>query len=83
MDEMHGELFGAFAAKCGEVAFRKLWQVANATDTATPQQERLLLWFAEMALGKPRTMDTAPASASGGAGVIILPAIQEDDQLTV
>ena len=78
MDEVREELFSTFAAKVGEVAFRKLWQVANDTDTATPQQERLLLWFAEMALGKPRTMDAAPASASGGVGVIILPAIADD-----
>ena len=70
------EVFETFAAKCGEVAYRKLWQVANGTDTAAPQQERLLLWFAEMALGKPRTMDASPASASGGVGVVILPAVE-------
>ena len=77
MDE---DVFSTFAAKSGEVAFRKLWQVANGTDPATAQQERLLLWFAEMALGKPRTMDAAPASAGGGVGVIILPAIADDGE---
>lgn len=80
MGRLDEDVFSTFAAKCGEVAFRKLWQVANATDTATPQQERLLLWFAEMALGKPRTMDAAPASASGGVGVVILPAVEIDGQ---
>lgn len=74
------EVFETFAAKCGEVAFRKLWQVANATDTATAQQERLLQWFAEMAMGKPRTMDASPASASGGVGVVILPAVDIAEQ---
>ena len=79
LDEVHDEVFETFAAKVGEVAYRKLWQVANGTDTATPQQERLLQWFAEMALGKPRTMDAAPASASG-VGVVILPAVEFEGQ---
>ena len=80
MDEQREELFSVFTAKCGEVAFRKLWQVANGTDTTTPQQERLLLWFAEMAMGKPRTMEATPGgAAASGVGVIILPAIQGEE----
>ena len=79
MVQLDEEVFETFAAKSGEVAFRKLWQVANGTDTATPQQERLLQWFVEMALGKPRTMDAAPASASG-VGVVFLPAVEFEGQ---
>ena len=79
LNEVSEELFATFAAKSGEVAFRKLWQVANGTAEATAQQERLLQWFAEMALGKPRTMDASPASASGG-GVVILPAVEIAEQ---
>lgn len=77
MDE---EVFSTWMAKIGEVAARKLWAMANADDASPQQRERLLTWFAEMALGKPRTMDAAPASASGGAGVVILPAVEIDDQ---
>ena len=80
MDEDQNEVFATFAAKVGEVAFRKLWQMANAEDASPQQRERLLTWFAEMALGKPRTMDAAPASASGGAGVVILPAVEIDGE---
>ena len=75
MDEVQDEVFGTFAAKVGEVAFRKLWQMANAEDASPAQRERLLTWFAEMALGKPRTMDAAPA-ATGAGGVVILPAVE-------
>ena len=75
------EVFSTWAAKVGEVAFRKLWQVANATDTATPQQERLLQWFAEMAMGKPRTMEATPGgAAASGVGVVILPEVVGDGQ---
>lgn len=78
MDE--SELFNTFAAKCGETAYRKLWAIANSEAAPMPQRERLLQWFAEMALGKPRTMEAAPGGTPGGCGLIILPAVVEQEQ---
>ena len=80
---MYEETFSSFAAECGEIAYRTLWEVANAEDTPAQQRERLLLWFAEMALGKPRTMEAAPGGAPGGSGLVILPDVLEDNELTV
>ena len=75
------ELFNFWLVKVGETATRKLWAIANGEGTPAATRERLLQWFAEMAVGKPRTMEAAPGgAAAAGYGIIVLPAVAADEQ---
>lgn len=64
----------------GKQAVGELWKLAHAP-AATPQQrERLLQWFAEMAVGKPRTMEQRPDTDANGLGVVMLPPVSGADE---
>lgn len=69
--------FEVWMMRHGQQAMRKLWKLANAEDASAAQRERLLTFFAEMALGKARTMDATPKGEDEKQprGVIILPAV--------
>lgn len=60
--------------------------MATAEDATPIMRERLLTWFAEMACGRPKTMDALPRGGAGGdgSGVIILPAVmipKDEDEI--
>lgn len=74
--------FEIWLMRHGQQAMRKLWKLANAEDTSAAQRERLLTFFAEMALGKARTMDATPKGEDEKqrSGVIILPAVMVPEE---
>ena len=62
--------------RVGLRAMRQLWSYSNSDDTPMAEKAKLWQYMAEMAYGKPRTMDAAAAIPPGGCGVVILPAVE-------
>lgn len=64
----------------GRQAVGELWELAHAPDATLQQRERLLQWFAEMAAGKPRTMEQRTDAGPDGPGVVVLPPVMEAER---
>lgn len=64
----------------GRQAVGELWELAHAPDATPQQRERLLQWFAEMAAGKPRTMEQRPDTDAHGLGVVMLSPVSGADE---
>lgn len=62
----------------GQQALRQLWREAQAPETPPAVRLRLLEYFADMGVGKAKTMEATPADASG-CGVVILPAVMSPE----
>ena len=73
--------FDKWLRRRGEEAMRKLWKIAT-DDTTTPAERlRLLTFFAEMAIGKARTMDALQRPENSARyGVVVLPEVMAAQQ---
>lgn len=64
----------AWLRRRGDEALRRLWKMLGEEGITAAQRIGILQFFAEMAFGKPRTMDVKMTDGPGGFGVILMPA---------
>lgn len=59
--------------KRAQRALNELWRSAHAEDTPTQYRLRLLQWFAELGVGKPKAISDDDRGSAGRGGIVILP----------
>lgn len=62
-------------------ALNELWRAAHAEDTPPAYRFKLLQWFAELGIGKPKAIADDDRGGGDGRGVVLLPATDADTAL--